>query len=110
MKVTPEEGGRKSKRASFNRAAWIEAAPTVLLPRFVSDNSSSGAQLYLDQNCAVPNRFAVRLTEDGRVRRDCRVVWQNGGRVATLPSAACEPYAQSILWVLPYPARAPSRP
>lgn len=90
MKDPPETGGRKSKRGALNRAAWIEALPFELLPCVVADISSSGAQLYLGERRNIPDRFAVRLTEDGRVRRNCRVVWQRAGRVGVCFHEATE--------------------
>jgi hypothetical protein len=89
VKATPETGGRKSRRAR-SMSRLDRAIPFALLPCVISDISINGAQFCLNERRHIPDRFAVRLTQDGRVRRNRRVVWQRAGRVGVCFQEATE--------------------
>ena len=69
---------REFARKKLSYAARIQdpvgGEPVVCL---VCDISRTGA--YLRMAVAdVPKRFTLLLSNDGRIRRDCRVAWQRG--------------------------------
>jgi hypothetical protein len=43
----------------------------------LSDASDSGARLTLEYPDAVPETFLLRLSQDGRTKRKCHVVWRS---------------------------------
>ena len=76
MKVAAER--REFARKKFSFAARIQdpvgGEPVVCL---ICDISGTGA--YLRMAVAdVPKRFTLLLSNDGRIRRQCRVAWQRG--------------------------------
>ena len=75
-----DDGNRQLRRATFERTAWMEA-DKKLIPCMVIDISSSGAQMSVSDESNLPDDFSIRLTEDGKVRRSCHVVWRKPGLV-----------------------------
>ncbi|MBV9955270.1 MAG: PilZ domain-containing protein [Pseudolabrys sp.] len=71
---------RTSQRKTVTIPAWVELKGG-LLPCSVSNISESGAQICIPQNPSLPARFPLRLHEDGKVRRGCRVIWQKEDRI-----------------------------
>jgi hypothetical protein len=70
---------RKKRRLIFERRAWIEpgnGAPVELC--IIENLSETGAKLVLRTGKRLPSYFILRLSEDGRVARKCRVAWQSG--------------------------------
>ena len=56
------------------------------------DVSASGASLVLHPISEVPDRFSLVLSQDGKVRRYCEVVWRSqallGVRFVSAPASA----------------------
>lgn len=44
----------------------------------IVDVSDTGARIETPQADAVPDRFDLILADNGKPRRDCRVVWRDG--------------------------------
>ena|SRR5579872_2913837 len=40
------------------------------------DISATGAQIVLDKETTLPERFVLAMSRDGKVRRQCTLVWQ----------------------------------
>jgi len=40
------------------------------------DVSATGAQIILDKEATLPQRFVLPMSRDGKVRRQCALVWQ----------------------------------
>src|SRR5579872_6241190 len=40
------------------------------------DVSATGAQIVLDKETPLPERFVLAMSRDGKVRRQCSLVWQ----------------------------------
>ncbi|MGZ9142397.1 MAG: PilZ domain-containing protein [Candidatus Binatia bacterium] len=74
-----DQGSRISKRAALHRTAWLEGVK--LVPCVIVDISSGGAQLGIPERYPLADAFSIRLTADGRVRRNCRLIWRRLGRV-----------------------------
>lgn len=74
----------KRRRASTRRplfcAAWIEEHGGVRRCT-LSEIAEGGAKIRLETRKPVPNRFVLRLSADGSVRRKCRVVRRTGQNV-----------------------------
>lgn len=70
---------RDYARQQVMLAAWIEQAGG-LLPCTLSNISAAGAQLCVSADFALPARFPIRMHEDGKVRRGCRVIWRKDDR------------------------------
>ena len=71
---------RNVTREDVALPAWLEGRPGQLLQCTIASISNDGAQLAISPTFELPSRFALRLTEDGKVRRGCRVLWRNGNR------------------------------
>ena len=69
---------REFARKKFSVAARIQdpvgGEPVVCL---ICDISETGAFLRMAV-ADVPKRFTLLLSNDGRIKRDCKVVWQRG--------------------------------
>jgi hypothetical protein len=72
---------RRSKRKPISCPAWLEGKLGRLLPCTMTNVSNDGAQLCVGANVALPRRFVLWLTQDGRLRRGCHVVWQKSNRL-----------------------------
>ncbi len=67
---------RKAARQIINLSAIIERAPNLVpLSCVIVDMSITGARISAP-NAALPNEFALLLSRDGPVRRNCKVVWR----------------------------------
>jgi hypothetical protein len=71
---------RMEERAQVHLPAWMEG-PNRLLPCVLSNLSWRGGEITVSPDIAVPKQFALRLTEDGKIRRGCNVVWRRDDRV-----------------------------
>jgi hypothetical protein len=72
---------RKYARRPMDFPAWIETPRTQPLPCRLDNLSPEGAQISVHMDWALPARFVLRLTADGKLRRGCRVIWQKEGRI-----------------------------
>jgi len=81
MTYSTDFDGRRQSRRPVNIPAWLEGPTGKLVPVMLANLSRDGAQLLINPDLAVPRRFVVRLTQDGKLRRGCRVIWQKAGRI-----------------------------
>ena len=73
---------RKYQRKHYGRPAWIDIGKaTALRLCRVYDISETGAGLTLATDDALPEKFTLLFTPNGRPGRRCRVVWQDGHRL-----------------------------
>jgi hypothetical protein len=82
--LKPERGRelRKSKRTRRRNAAWIALSNGgVRIPCVLWDISDSGARIAAARANALPQVFCLLLSNDGKSRRFCRVVWRKEGQV-----------------------------
>ncbi len=71
---------RKSERLSVKTAAKILLrAPAPPLDCLVTNVSDGGARIHL-RGGDLPDVFALQFADSGK-RRDCRVVWRQGGEI-----------------------------
>jgi hypothetical protein len=70
---------RKEDRQSVVVPVWIEG-PASLIPCTLTNLSLRGGELGISMDFALPKQFAVRLTEDGKIRRGCNLVWRREDR------------------------------
>jgi hypothetical protein len=66
---------RKSPRISLHYAAWIATEDGFNRQCLVADISSSGARIQIDTR--LPERLWLVLTNQGNLRRRCRLIWQS---------------------------------
>jgi len=70
---------RRKPRRHFNYTAKIlldkEGPPHRCS---ISDISAAGARLVLENDCELPDRFLLLLSEIGTAHRRCRLVWRTG--------------------------------
>jgi PilZ domain-containing protein len=59
--------------------AWIPRGNSPV-PCTVANVSQDGAQLCISMNFALPDRFILLFTPDGKIKRACLVVWRKGDR------------------------------
>jgi hypothetical protein len=80
---------RKAKRTPFSRTGAIYTrAGKKIAPCMLHDVSHSGARLRLQSNCAdLPNELILSFSPDGKVRRNCAVVWRTEAEVGVSFSA-----------------------
>ena len=78
--AAPAPDARREKRRPVNYPAWLERSAGGLLPCTIANVSGGGAQLCISKDYALPQRFALWLTENGTFKRGCRVVWRKGDR------------------------------
>ena len=81
MTCGAEEENVRGRRVRINIPAWLEAQFGKLVPCTVANIGEEGAQLCITPDLALPNRFTIRLTEDGKITRTCRVIWQKNDRL-----------------------------
>lgn len=77
--MRPEK--RKDRRRTLHHTASILLGADQVLPCAILDVSDSGARLAPQEPEAVPDRFDLLLSGNGTPRRDCRVIWRDGGQV-----------------------------
>lgn len=79
----------------FKLPAWAETEDGKLVPCTLFNVTNEGAQICIDEQAALAGRFALRLTQDGKLRRGCRTLWRRGNctsvRFFTLPKADTVP-------------------
>ncbi len=69
---------RKKKRRYISHGARIVLANGSLLENCrIIDISGTGARLEIKNLEAVPDQFVLLLSYDGRLRRQCSVVWRS---------------------------------
>ena len=68
---------RKAPRKSFERPALIQLFWSRSEPCIIRDISRTGARLACRDPQAVPQEFRLQLSPDGRVARECQVVWKS---------------------------------
>jgi CheY-like chemotaxis protein len=72
---------RRMPRRRLQRDAWIVMDKQLPIKCTTADLSVIGACVVLQTEQDLPNRLTLFLTEDGRIRLNCRLVWRNGLRV-----------------------------
>ena len=73
---------RGTKRRAIGRRVWIDAGDGSPVAECLLGNmSDSGAKLMLGAPRELPDNFTLLLSEDGRVARQCRVVWVSGNEI-----------------------------
>jgi PilZ domain len=73
---------RKSIRRALDwEAAVIAADGTWEHTCEILDVSETGAQISIDPGISLPSAFFLSFTQDGKVSRQCVVVWRGGGKV-----------------------------
>jgi hypothetical protein len=73
---------RKAKRSKRRNAAWIALSRAgARIPCVLWDISDSGARIAAARANTLPPVFCLLLTNDGKSRRFCRVVWRKEGQV-----------------------------
>lgn len=72
---------RRENRKSSHIGATIDFQDgRPLWPCVISDISKTGARLLINNGLRdIPQKIILRFTEDGKVRRYCRVAWQSSG-------------------------------
>ena len=69
---------RKRKRRFISHGARIVLADGAILENCrIIDISGTGARLEIKAVDAVPDQFILLLSYDGRLRRQCSVVWRS---------------------------------
>jgi hypothetical protein len=71
---------RRENRQAVVVPVWIEG-PASLIPCTLTNLSLRGGELGVSIDLALPKQFALRLTEDGKIRRGCTLIWRTGSRV-----------------------------
>ncbi len=70
------DDNRRSHRIALARRAWVDPADgSQVIECLIKNISDSGGMLLFGSPKKVPDRFVLRLSEDGRVARKCRVIW-----------------------------------
>lgn len=82
---------RQAPRHRENRPVWIDAGDGTSPQKCVLwDISEAGVRITIDAPASVPYEFFLVLSKDGKVRRQCRVVWRSedqvGASFLTAPS------------------------
>jgi hypothetical protein len=72
---------RVEPRTKIQVPVWMEGPSKRLFPCTLSNISMRGGEITISVEIALPKQFALRLTEDGKIRRGCNVIWRNGDRV-----------------------------
>jgi hypothetical protein len=73
---------RKHPRRRHRQTAWIETSNGPVECSIV-DISENGARIRHPLT-DIEIQFTLRLSEDGKVARECCVVWQDGGMIGVL--------------------------
>ena len=74
---------RRAKRQPIHYPAWLlVAASGQPVECMIIDMSDSSARIALrSQIIALPNKFTLLLDKNGKVQRQCKIVWANPGNV-----------------------------
>ena len=71
-----------SPRKHLEQRCWAALGPDrELVECFLQDVSHTGAKLVLETENNLSKTFDLYLTQDGRVGRNCKVVWQEGAKI-----------------------------
>ena len=69
---------RRAPRRQFHYSAHILVDDKGTVHKCsIADISPAGARLVLENECALPDRFVLLLSETGSARRHCRLVWRS---------------------------------
>jgi hypothetical protein len=69
--------GRKSKRRSVYHSAMVYGTNGArIAPCVVRNISVGGAQIEFQREVDLPKMLLLSLSENGQVRRRCKVMWQ----------------------------------
>jgi hypothetical protein len=71
---------RREARQKVQLPVGLEG-PSGVLPCTLSNLSLRGGELEIPIDIALPKQFALRMTNDGKIRRGCNVIWRRGNRV-----------------------------
>ncbi len=73
---------RKTKRTRRRQAAWVVLdGGCAKLPCVLWDVSETGARIAAAHGSALPDVFGLFLSNDGKSRRFCQVVWRRAGQL-----------------------------
>lgn len=73
---------RQSPRQRVNYPAWIDTGDGGEVQNCtLFDISGHGARIVVKQPDAMPEEFSLVLSNDGSIRRRCRVVWRSDAQV-----------------------------
>jgi len=84
MPMTPAfRDSRKAKRRLINYRAWLPLDPRRQpLECRIEDMSDTGARIAIPSSIkALPQEFTLWLDKNGKVQRECEIVWRNAGYV-----------------------------
>ena len=79
MRSRNEEETGNRRRLVSNTPAWLEGPGGELLACTLYNIGDDGAQLYVSPDIDYPDHFMIRLTQDGKVKRLCRLVSHDKG-------------------------------
>jgi PilZ domain len=72
---------RISKRRPMHYTAVLALGPSEFQRCRLSDVSTTGARIEVEDADKLPEQFILFLSKNGSARRACRVVWRNPGQV-----------------------------
>ncbi len=72
---------RKAPRREIRYTSWIVMDDAELQGCVLLDISDTGAKLDVQDASAIPDRFVLSLSNRGRARRKCQVVWRSEKQV-----------------------------
>ena len=75
------ENRKGTRRRVVSLGARIAAADTSLVQCKMVDVCDSGARLICAEAAKVPDNFRLILSHDGRLVRECKVVWRSANAI-----------------------------
>jgi hypothetical protein len=72
---------RKATRREIRYTSWIVMDDSELQGCVLLDISDTGARLDVQDASTIPDCFILSLSNRGRARRKCHVVWRDGKQV-----------------------------
>ena len=73
---------RKHNRVPLGYEAVIHSGRVLIARCNVLDISAEGARLFLDKPLEnVPAEFVLRLSRNGKIERDCQLVWREQNEI-----------------------------
>ena len=72
---------RVEPRSKLQVPVWMEGPSNRIFPCVLSNISMRGGEITISPDVALSKQFTLLLTEDGKIRRGCNVVWRAGERV-----------------------------
>jgi PilZ domain len=84
---------KNTRRLVRQIGTMLNTDGSILGECLMSDVSKTGARLRLQNSIELPDRFTLLLSRNGRVRRQCSVIWrsENALGVQFLASAVIKP-------------------